>query len=252
MKRFSLLLTSFIVLQLTNTDAQTFKVALDTVPSTVVKTLTSSDNVKNTTDSNLTLKWHVTGTDFPADWLTGPAFGICDNYSCIGNIANTLWDAVTSVGGIQTSTYYHNITHDSLGAFALSLDLSNASTIGKHWVSVNISHPATAYSKNITFVVTKQANGVPGVVAGSGGYDLVMFPNPAVNTVTLSSTTKITGATQVTITNTFGQVVFAKTFAANGTHFSVDIKLDKLGNGFYIVHVSGDGLSATRRLVVSR
>ncbi len=140
-------------------------------------TATPHNDIKNLTGSNLVIRWHVIATDFPADWLTSVAFGICDNQLCRNNSSDALWNAGTSSGPAYNSTYYSNSTHDSVGLFDLTLDFSSATSSGTHYVTINLQEFGGSTSKNITFIINKIPTAIPTV--SSSVSDVVLYPNPA-------------------------------------------------------------------------
>lgn len=158
--------------------AQSFSVPNDTViVPAFATTATPHDDIKNLTGSNVIVRWQVTACNFPADWLTATAFGICDNQLCRNNASNVLWNSGTSSGTAYNSTYYGNSTHDSVGLFDLTLDLSAATSIGTHYVTINLQEFGGSTTRNITFIVSKIPTAVPTV--SSAVSDVVLYPNPA-------------------------------------------------------------------------
>lgn len=162
-------------------DAQVFTVSTDTVTASFAKVETMNNPLKNVTGTNLVINWHVVSTDFPSDWLTGFAFGICDNTLCLANLGGSLWDESAHTGGVNKSIYYANATHDSVGTFGLSMNLSAATTIGTHWMKVNVTDSATGNSKDLVFVINKLVNGVPTV--SNKEAEIQLYPNPAGNEI---------------------------------------------------------------------
>ena len=210
--------------------AQTFTVAQDTMSVTVAKTAIPDDNITNKTDSNITLLWHVTATNFPADWLTAAAFGICDNHVCRSNGSNVLWNATTTTGTTYTSTYHANSTHDSEDVFGLSLDLSGVASLGTHWVTINIQHPATSYSKNITFLINKIATGIPSVTHASN--EIVLYPNPAHDELNIVYD-ESADIKNVAVYNIIGKVMTIYKVAGN----SANLNLENIPSGIYFIRL---------------
>ena len=156
-------------------NAQTFTVQHDTVYQTYAPG-NINDFITNISSSNIYIKWRVTDCDFAADWLVDSVFGICDNASCRFNSSDQLWNPTTRSGSVFTSATY---APSVVGDFHLSLDLTLASP-GTHHVTINLidgTGGLGAYSKQITFYITKASTGVPTISNGSN--DLLIYPNPA-------------------------------------------------------------------------
>jgi hypothetical protein len=216
------------------TNAQNFTIAHDTVSANVVTIAAVVDPITNRTGSSLPVSWHVIATDFPSDWLTASAFGICDNNLCRGNSAGTLWNG--STGTTYNSTYYANTTHDSAANFSLSLDFTSATTLGTHWVTIQITDGTT--TKTETFLINKLPASAASVPAVMGSETSVMlYPNPATNEINvvydanvdvkniavyniigkLMTVYKVTGASaNLNLENTPAGIYFARLVNANG------------------------------------
>jgi Secretion system C-terminal sorting domain len=183
MKYIYLLVLSLLIIKPGGAQAQTFTVPHDTVyvPNfSTVPLAQPHDDLKNITGNNLTIRWHVVACDLPADWLLAAAFGICDDSTCKNNTGNVVWNSGTSSGSMFTAHYYANATHDSVGSFSLALDFTSATTVGCHYVTVNLSDFIGGYSKDITFKVCKLPAQIPSL-AKTSGTDFSVYPNPANN-----------------------------------------------------------------------
>src|SRR3569833_2471277 len=129
-----------------------------------------TNNIKIFTSSNLTIRWQVNASNFPSDWLTTAALGICDLQLCRSNASGQIWDCTS--GSFFNSTYGANSTHDSVGLFDLTMDLTNATTIGSHYITIKLTDMGSSYTKNITFVLTKIPTLVPTVPGTSSNVTL--------------------------------------------------------------------------------
>lgn len=192
----------------------------------------ATDFITNTTSSGLTLKWRVTGTNFPADWLTQDAFGICDNGICRYNMGDTLlWNYTTGVGGpLNTTASY---IPDSAMTFELSLYLSGAST-GTHWVSVLITDPAItpAYSKVIYFVITNGAATAVNPV-NRNTEDVLLYPNPARDELNIVYDASA-DVKNIAVYNIIGKVMAV--YKVNGP--SANLNLESMPSGIYFVRLA--------------
>jgi len=213
---------------------QSFTVAVpsDTVTTSIITTASPSNNITNITGSNLTLKWHVDSTNFPADWLPGANFGICDNYSCRNNSASTLWNPATGVGDTFTSTYYANSMHDTTEGFSLSMDLTSATTLGSYWVTINITDQGPAgTSRNLTFILNKMTTAVP--VIPNINSDVLLYPNPASDELNIIYDANADIKT-IAVYNIIGKMMAV--YKVNGP--SANLNLESMPSGIYFVRLA--------------
>src|SRR5436190_2514156 len=96
--------------------AQNYSIAHDTVYATIPTSSLVHDDITNLTGAAVAITYSVIATDFPSDWLTPAAFGICDNFSCRNNTGNSLWNPSTSTGTAYTASYGCNATHNETEA----------------------------------------------------------------------------------------------------------------------------------------
>ncbi|MCW3123886.1 MAG: hypothetical protein JWQ38_3378 [Flavipsychrobacter sp.] len=221
--------------------SQAYTTPKDTITLSFAKSSTGNTTISNKTANNLRIYWRVINTDFPSDWLTGPAFGICDNYTCLGNIGNTLWDASLGKGDTMKSIYYSNSVQDSAGSFGLSMDLSNAPSIGTHWVKVNIIDSASGLSKDITFIVNKLVNSTPVITRASD--NIAMYPNPATSdlNVVFDATADVKN---IAVYNIIGKVMSVYKVTGN----SANLNIENIPSGIYFVKLyNGSGNAVVTR-----
>ena len=215
-----------------NMQAQTFSVPQDTVyvPS-FSNTATPTDNITNLTGGNLQIRWNVVACDFPTDWLTPVAFGICDAQLCRDNTGNVLWNASTMSGGSFTATYYGNTAHDSTSLFDLTLNLMSATSVGTHYVTVNLMDlGAGHYTKTITFVINKIPTAVPTLPASTS--DVVLYPNPAVNELNVVYDAAA-DVKNIAVYNIIGKVMTV--YKVSGS--SANLNLENVPAGIYFVRL---------------
>lgn len=220
-------------------EGQNFSTAHDTVYATVSGIATVADNITNRTGSNVAISWHVlNATDLPSDWLTSAAFGICDNVNCRGNAGGQLWNGTSGLS--FNSTYYPNSAHDSAGNFSLSLDFSSATTLGTHWVTVQITDGTT--TKNETYVLTKVATAVPAVTANET--NVVLYPNPANDEINLVYDANA-DVKNIAVYNIIGKLMTVYKVSGN----SANLNLGNVPSGIYfarLVNANGQ-VVATRK-----
>jgi type IX secretion system substrate protein len=211
------------------TQAQSFSTTADTVWATVSGVAAVHDNITNLTGSSLTLKWHVvSAANFPTDWLTYNAFGLCDNAYCQQNTSGNLWNGTT--GNTFTSTYKSNAAHDSTDAFDLSLDLSAATSVGSHWVTVNIADANSSATKNITFVINKPPLSVSNV--SNPASEILLYPNPARDELNIVYDANA-DVKNIAVYNVIGKVMTV--FKVNGD--SANLNLENIPSGIYFVRL---------------
>ncbi len=204
----------------------------------------ATDFIKNVSASHpgLVLKWTVIGTNFPADWLTQSAFGICDNNVCRYNVGDTsLWNNTTQVGTTITTAPY---LIDSSMTFDLSLSLPTAST-GIHWVTVQIDdHSLTPpYSRRVTFIISNGVTGVTPVTRSTD--DVVLYPNPAKDEVNIVYDANA-DVKNIAVYNIIGKLVTVYKVTANN---SANLDISNLSSGIYFVRLmnSRGGVVVTRK-----
>ena len=216
--------------------AQTFTTAHDTVSTFVGGFANIHNNITNTTTGALGIQWRVIGSNFPADWLTVSALGICDACTCITNSSNALWNPGTSTGTTYSCTYAASATND----FHLQLDLTAATTVGTRWITVRINDVGSSTTKDITFVINKVPVSLPSVANNS---DMVIYPNPAHDELNVvfdaSSDVK-----NIAIYNIIGKVM--NVYKVSGS--SANLNLENMPSGIYFVRL----LNSTGNVVVTK
>ena len=226
---------------------QTFTMQYDTVTARLTGTGVVKDNVINLTSSPLTLSWHVVASNFPADWLTATAFGICDNNICYNNgpdghgASMRLWNDTTSTGDIQTTVPYGDTT--TQGLFELSLNLSSVTSSGCYFVTVALNNGGSfGTSKTVTFVVCRSGASVAQV--GNTQNDLLLYPNPAGNEVNLVYDASA-DVKNIAIYNIIGKVLTV--YRVTGS--SANLNIENIPSGIYFARLyNGAGnVVATRK-----
>ena len=245
MKNILTLFSGFFLLLLGSysLSAQVFTVAADTVHvPAFTGIVTPHDDVKNTTANDLTIKWHVDSTDFPADWLAGSAFGICDCNICRINVGGAVWNPSTNSGSTYSAIYGANAAHDSVGTFDLSLDYRFVTTNGTHWITITLWDNASGYSKTITYIVNRVANAVPTVANSSSEVNL--YPNPATSELNLVYDAGA-DVKNIVVYNIIGKVMTVYKVTGN----SANLNLENLSSGIYFVRLmnSHGAMVATKK-----
>ena len=203
----------------------------DTVYATVEGTTIVEDTVKILSSSGVRLKWHVMSSNFPSDWLSESAFGICDNNSCYYNIGGDLWNGIS--GNTFTSDLY-TMPSPPLGPYGdyhLALNFSSVST-GTHYVTISLtdvlSSPST--SQTTTIIISKPyASSVPSVANTD---NTVIYPNPATSelNVVYDASADIKS---IAVYNIIGKIMSVYKVEAN----SANLNLSNLPSGIYFVRL---------------
>ncbi|MDR3681357.1 MAG: T9SS type A sorting domain-containing protein [Flavipsychrobacter sp.] len=188
----------------------------------------------------VTLNWNVIATNFPSDWLTQAALGICDNNQCQYNVnGTTMWNGTG--GATYTSLVYQPL---KTGQFYLSLDLSNATTVGTYYITVLLTDAAAPhYSKTVTFKVGHYTTGVSTIAKTEN--DVVLYPNPATSEVNVVYSPDANVKT-IAIYNIIGKVVKVYNTLDNS---SAQLNIDNIPSGIYFIRMmDGAGhIVATRK-----
>jgi hypothetical protein len=210
----------------------TFTVPLDTVVVTINKAGGANDNVMNITGNDVTIKWTVVACNFPMDWLTMGAFGICDDNTCYPNASNQLWNKSAGSGNTFTAIYHHNSTHDSTEQFSLSMNLAGSDTIGTFYVTVNLKDNASGNSKDVTFLLSKTINTVGVNPVSNVQNDIILYPNPAINEVNVVYD-DASDIRNIVVYSIIGKVMAV--YKVNGN--SANMNLENIPSGIYFMRL---------------
>lgn len=211
-----------------NAQTASFSVPYDTVYASVSGVATINDNILNfSTPAGLYLHWHVSASDFPADWLTSVAFGICDNRNCYNNADDTLWNMATSYGYPFVSVSY---VEGDTGLFDLSLNLTYSTTLGSHYVTITITDPGSFYSKNVTFVINKIPTSVNSISKASE--NVLFYPNPATTDLNVVYDASLDIKT-ISLYNIIGKLAAVYKVPAS----SANLNLENIPSGIYFVRL---------------
>jgi Secretion system C-terminal sorting domain len=220
-KALSVLIGLFFLLTGWSVGAQTFSIASDTIWYT--PTLASTviyNRITNITNSPISLKWSVVGTDFPADWFAsagGSSTSFCDNTVCYYN-------SIFNTGSTQvTGTYAAGATGD----FHMVLNLSGATTGGTHFMTIRLVNANdTAFE---TFIVTYPTAVVPTV---KNADEVILYPNPAINEVNIVYDANADVKT-VAIYNLIGKMMQIYKVSGN----SANLNIESMPSGIYFVRL---------------
>ncbi|MCD6010332.1 MAG: hypothetical protein K0Q79_194 [Flavipsychrobacter sp.] len=216
------------------THAQSFTFPHDTVTQSVGGFANIHNNITNSSSSSVSLQWRVIASNFPADWLTSSAIGICDACTCISNTSNQLWNPSTSTGTQYTCSYAASATND----FHLQLDLTAATSGGSRFITVQVTETGFP-SKNMTFIINKVPVGVPSVTNAN---DMVIYPNPAHDDINVVFSGDVK---TIAVFNIIGKVM--ATYRVAGS--SANINLENVPSGIYFLRLlnSQENVVATKK-----
>ena len=224
----------------------TFTVTSDTVWQTVAGSATVVDAVSNLTGNTLNLKWRVVSSSFPADWYTPTALGICDNSGCILNTSDQLWNGTS--GSFDSSLYYANTAHDSMGDFHLQLDFSSATSVGSHYLTISMADVTNGsfggYSRTFTFVINRWPAAITNV--NNPESDVVLYPNPTTSDEINLVYNPSADVKNIAVYNVIGKMMNVYKVTDNT---GANLKLDNVPSGIYFVRLfnSHGDVVATRK-----
>jgi hypothetical protein len=223
--------------------AQTFSFS-DTVYATVPGSSTGvevNNLIHNLTSSPLTLRWKVIACNFPSDWLTQAAFGICDNKICYQNAPSApLWNPSTSSGLTQVTNAYGDTT--TSGPFHLALVWPSGTSNAIAYTTVSVTDPSSGYTKTMTFVVNK---GFPaGIQPVKPIEEISLYPNPAVSEINVVYDASA-DVKNIAVYNIIGKVMSVYRVSGN----SANLNLDNVPSGIYFLRLmnSNGQVVATRK-----
>ncbi len=82
--------------------------------------------------------------------------------------------------------------------------------------------------------------------------DVELYPNPAVNTITIRGMLENPTATKIAIYNVTGQLILEKEFQKTGSLFGETISLNGINNGTYYMTITNEGESVTKQFIIAR
>ncbi len=243
MKSFIYILFCCIFLFSTSAvEAQSFTLDSSVVHANVAGLVNVNDNITNTTANSITLRWRVIATTFPPDWLSGSAFGICDNHTCYYNspgsgVSMPLWNDTTGTGLTFTTDPYT----PGHGDFHLSLNFAYVS-VGTHSVTVAITLPLGG-TDTATFVINKVPSAAPSIVKSAD--DVVIYPNPTRDELNLVYD-PASDVKSIAIYSIIGKVMAVYKVTDNN---SANLNLENIPSGIYFARLvnSHGAMVATRK-----
>ncbi|HJN05717.1 MAG TPA: T9SS type A sorting domain-containing protein, partial [Bacteroidales bacterium] len=77
-----------------------------------------------------------------------------------------------------------------------------------------------------------------------------IYPNPAVDNITISADLKIEGPLSLTITDLSGRIIYTDQIECHSENINYSIKLPEMSSGTYLVNLAFDGISESKKLIV--
>ena len=237
MKKILLAVFTFLALSVPGiVKANSWTVWADTVYATVDSNAIIVDTIEVVGSSSYTLTWHVTASDFPADWLTTTAFGACDNNQCYNNTGLTnVWNGTTG------SSFTSNPYFAGPGDFHLALNLRGASS-GTHYVTISLQD-ASLSSRTATFVINKLPSTAIAPVMPHID-EVILYPNPATNELNVVYDASA-DVKNIAVYNIIGKAVTVYKVTANN---SANLNLENLPSGIYFARL----INSQGNVVVTR
>ena len=224
---------------------QSFNTTADTVRGTITGTELVYNNITVPGASPVTVTWHIAATDFPADWLSNSALGICDNNICRNNTNDTLlWRVATSTpGGNFTCTY----TPGGSNTFDYSPNMgagSGVTSSGTHYLSVYMTDGVPlGTSKTLTFVISRGTTSTP-TINKAGEDNVILYPNPANGEVNVVYDANA-DVKSVAIYNIIGKMMTV--YKVNGNSANLNIENVPAGIYFMKLYNSKGNVVVTRK-----
>lgn len=206
--------------------AQNFTVVYgDTATGTLTSgysSVTVPNDIINNTTSAQTYSWKGIDSNYPSGWSFG---GMCDNNNCYNN------------GVLDGSALHESAAVQSGDTLIMHTDFNDDGTAAKNstaWVRISLYETASGVSssKTLTFMATK--NFSTGISVVKSEDDIVLYPNPATNTVNLIYDASL-AVKNIGVYNLIGKMVsIYKTTTNNSAKLD---GIDRLPSGIYFVRL---------------
>lgn len=214
--------------------AGSFSLTHDSLTVTVPNSGASPVNFFNpivVPSGSVTLQWKVVYTNFPSDWLSVGATGVCDNHLCYGNVPIT-------TGTTQTSEPY---TVSGTNDFHVQIIPDSFVTNGCYKIKVKLWNQANPNDSTLTtFTLCRYPLGVPVVKSA----EPVIYPNPAASELNVVFDAGA-DVSHISVYNLIGKVV--SVYRVNGN--SANLNLENIPSGIYFLRLtnsSGQVVSTKR------
>jgi hypothetical protein len=181
-------------------------------------------------------------------------YDILLNASATANFcfAGTCFGPLTTISGNLVLNAGQSASQSTVANTELTADLNeDPSTVGLSYIKYtfkNISTPSDSIQFSIRY--NDPNAGVKEISKGVSQFDV--FPNPAVNEISVRVNAAKTQNSSVRVLNGLGQVVITKNVSLNAGSNTVQIDTKQLSAGYYYVsYDSGDNV-VTKKLVITK
>ncbi|MBC8173237.1 MAG: sulfatase-like hydrolase/transferase [Chitinophagales bacterium] len=169
-----------------------------------------------------------------------------------GNIPVVTYDAVSDEHGLNVESYILDGTWNTTAWNYGDGYTSTQFIPGPHQYSTT----GTKTIKNFVYYgngCIKQFNKmviIPDVVLKQTSFDFTIYPNPAVNSISITTPLLLSNA-KIIITNQLGQIVFENQAREFSDTYFIELDISDLPNGVYILKLEGDTFNAVRKFEVA-
>ncbi len=213
MKKLITLLLAIVSFGLCKSFGQSFSIEHDTVTASVGGSAHLYNKINNLTSGNITITWNVIASDFPTDWQLNT--GMCDNALCI------------SGAPLFAGTSYSPVYPPGLGSFYLLVDLTTATTMGTHYVRVQLNNLPD--SKTQTYIVTRTPVSVSIVKTDN---NVIVYPNPVINELKIMCD-EAADLKKVILQDLTGKEIVSYDFLNSANQANINV--ENLSTGLYFV-----------------
>ncbi|GAB3203237.1 putative repeat protein (TIGR01451 family) [Pontibacter aydingkolensis] len=136
---------------------------------------------------------------------------------------------------------------DNVDIVSNPVSITNTATVTSKWGGEKTATVETLVLKSGSINVAQTSTAL-----ASDMDKTMLYPNPAQQLVTLKLAKGITGAIEVNVVNTLGQLVIHKQLNAEEASAGAGIALDKLPNGIYYFTITAGGSRETHKLIIKK
>lgn len=230
------LLPILLLLPFLNAKAQSFRIHNDTTRYSTPGYYSILNNITNNTAADITLRWNVLESNFPEPLQLKTC--VCDNVHC--NIDSNMFKG----------RFFNSVYAPGMGEMHLLGDITDLPVPGPYYVTlVFVNRDLPSDADTTTFIINRDVLGVSVVAANKG---LSVFPNPAVDNVTLAIEAEKNVDASIRIDNLLGQPVYQSTTQLSSGSNSIHVPLRDIAAGNYHVVVTAGNNVIVRQLTIAK
>lgn len=230
------LLPILMLLPFFNAKAQSFRIHNDTTRYSTPGYYSILNNITNNTASDVILRWNVLESNFPEPLQLKTC--VCDNVHC--NIDSAMFKGI----------FFNSVYAPGTGEMHLLGDIAGLPETSPFYVTlifVNRDLPSDA--DTTTFIINRDVLGVSSVAANKR---VSVFPNPAIDNVTLAIESDKPVSAGIRIDNLMGQSVFQSTTQLISGSNSIHLPLQNIAAGNYHIVVTAGNNVTVRQLTIAK